>query len=703
MVIAYGLALSFGWEKPMWAGLVVAFCSLATIGQSFTKAAYRMCGTVVAVVISLLLIALFPQDRWLFMGTLSLIVGFCTYMMSGPNKPYFWNVTGLVTIVICMDTGPDASNAFDIAVLRTEETALGVLVYSVIALLLWPVSSRQAFIASVGEQISKQRALIVAAAHTIGTEDPTSYGQARAAAAQAQARFKQLLGAALADTTEVKELSAAWQSYASLVGQLTEAVERLSHGFTELHTPELAAQLPDLAHLIKETEQRFDTMEQMLNGQATDAPLQPATEYSPDPKQLKALPHFQRAAIVIAYQRINSIARISQALLEQLAGITEFGPMPTSVAPAKVPMAFDLDRGLSAVKAMTTFWIAYIGLIYIEALPGGSGLITMAGAFGMICAATPQLPVRILISPLLLGIGSASIIYLCIMPRLSGFAELSILFFIATFAFCYLFAAPLQMLNRAFGLAMLLSITSISNHQSYSFIVVSTTAMMFAILLILLLFTANIPYSPRPERTILRLLRRFFKSYHCLIELPPPSSNYISNTFRRLRHNFHRYEVSTLPAKMGTWAQFFNPAHLEGTDKPQVLMTINSVQALSDRMNELSEVRRDNQTCQHQEQLIAEFTEWRECNQSVAASLSQDPTSGDYQQFLKELAAIQQHLEARMTTIANDASRTKTDLKEIETFYSRLGTYRGLSEALLNYTKQTSAINWTPWKEERFY
>ncbi|WP_162027624.1 MULTISPECIES: FUSC family protein [unclassified Lentimonas] len=703
MVIAYGLALGFGWERPLWAGFVVAFCSLATIGQSFTKAAYRMSGTLVAVVLSLLLISMFPQERWLFMGTLSLFVGFCTYMMSGPNKPYFWNITGVVAVIICMDTGPDPSNAFHIAVLRTEETALGILVYSVIALLLWPVSSRSAFIASVGDQINKQRDLSLAAFHTVGTGNHENYAPAKTQTAQAQARFKQLLGAALRDTTEVKEKSAAWQSYASLVGQLTEAVERLSHGFAELQTPEIAKQLPDIEHLIQETEQRFDAMEQMVKGHAPDAPLQPAIEYSPDPKQLKALPHFQRAAVVIAYQRINSIAQISQALLEQMAGITDCGPMPTSTPTSKVPAAFDIDRGISAVKAMTTFWIACIGLIYIEALPGGSGLVTMATSIGMVCASTPQLPVRKLVAPFMLSIAAASLIYLCIMPRLSGFAELGILLFIATFAFCYLFAAPQQMLNRACSLAMLLAIASVSNHQSYSFAVVSNTAMMFAILLFILLITANIPYSPRPERMILRLLRRFFKSYHTLVEIPPPSGNCIANAFRRLHQNFHRYEVSTLPAKMGTWAQFLNPAPLEGTDKAQVQMTINSVQGLSDRMNELIEIREAGQSYHLEAQLKDDFTQWRDYNQSITQNLLRDPASANYQQVLDQLSAIQKHLEARMSTIANQSTGTNTELHEIEAFYRRLSTYRGLSEALLNYAKQTDAINWTPWKEERFY
>jgi len=37
MTIAYGIALSMDWGTPMWAGFSVAFVSLSTTGQSFTR------------------------------------------------------------------------------------------------------------------------------------------------------------------------------------------------------------------------------------------------------------------------------------------------------------------------------------------------------------------------------------------------------------------------------------------------------------------------------------------------------------------------------------------------------------------------------------------------------------------------------------------------------------------------------------------
>src|SRR5210317_174008 len=79
MTLAYWIALSQGWEKPMWAGVAAAFVSLGTIGQSFDKATLRMVGTFVAAGVSFALLGCFAQDRWAFMLGLSAWAGYCTY------------------------------------------------------------------------------------------------------------------------------------------------------------------------------------------------------------------------------------------------------------------------------------------------------------------------------------------------------------------------------------------------------------------------------------------------------------------------------------------------------------------------------------------------------------------------------------------------------------------------------------------------
>ena len=93
-VLAYGVALSMDWENAYWAALCVALCTLSTVGESLNKGLMRLSGTLLGSLATVTLIALFPQDRWLFLIGMSIFIGFCTYMMPGTSRWYFWFVPG---------------------------------------------------------------------------------------------------------------------------------------------------------------------------------------------------------------------------------------------------------------------------------------------------------------------------------------------------------------------------------------------------------------------------------------------------------------------------------------------------------------------------------------------------------------------------------------------------------------------------------
>lgn len=208
ITIAFGIALSMNWDNPYWAGFAVAFVSLSTVGQSFNKAAMRMFGTLVGVVVALLLIALFPQERWLFMASLSVYVGICTYLMTGPKRQYFRNVSGFVCVLVCMDGGADPVNAFETAVLRAEETGLGILLYSLVVILLWPVSSSKDFSQS---SANSHRQYCQASFAMLRGGDAGQAAILKGQLLQLQTRFAQLLGAAESDTQEVREMRRYWR------------------------------------------------------------------------------------------------------------------------------------------------------------------------------------------------------------------------------------------------------------------------------------------------------------------------------------------------------------------------------------------------------------------------------------------------------------------------------------------------------------
>ena len=114
----------------------VAMISLPTAGQSLNKGAMRMLGTLVALTAALAFIAWFAQDRWWFISVLSVHMGFCTYMAAGNKRQYFWFCCAFVCLVICAHAAGDLANAFDVAVLRVQQTGMGILVYTLVSIFL---------------------------------------------------------------------------------------------------------------------------------------------------------------------------------------------------------------------------------------------------------------------------------------------------------------------------------------------------------------------------------------------------------------------------------------------------------------------------------------------------------------------------------------------------------------------------------------
>ncbi len=704
MTIAYGIALQMGWDKPMWAGFAVAFVSLETIGQSFNKATLRMIGTLVAVVVSLMIIGLFIQDRWLFMLCLAPWVGYCTYMMGGRHYQYFWHVCGFVSIIICMEAGPDSVNAFNAAMLRTQETGLGVLVYSLVALFLWPSSSRSDFNTAAGKLASTQHQLYQAYLGQMKNKESGGETQTlRTQMVQEQNRFNQLLDAAEIDTYEVWEMRKQWRQYQRQSAEFTETMEGWYQNFTELQLLDIQSLLPNLMTFGSELDERFIQIERMLAGKAPEH--HPTTiDLALDEAGVRFLSPFHRAALTVTRTRLLHLEALTRSLFETVRDFRDFGrvvDVPAAPRP-RTGFVLDADRLTSSVRVMTTLWLAYLALIYVADLPGGAGFLSIGGPFAMALAASPQLPVTKLIAPVTVGVLFGSVIYIFIMPQLANFIGLGLLIFSATFAVCYLYAAPRQTLSRLFGLAMFISIAAISNEQTYSFLSVATTMLMFVLLFLLLAITSSIPFSARPELVFLRLLGRYFRSCEYLMFTMHRDPHRKKTRFERWKKTFYSYELSTLPSKLGVWARFIDSTSLPGTSPQQVQAVLTSLQALCYRMNELLAERGSSPAPSLVQELQSDVLAWRVKVQEIFQRLAEEPDAGRKETFRTRLAKIIDHLEQRIEETLDKAPENQLSYRDGENFYRLLGVYRGISEALVEYAGSAETINWAGWREEKF-
>jgi len=516
-------------------------------------------------------------------------------------------------------------------------------------------------------------------------------------------RFNQALLAARTDSFEVRERYGQWQRYQDESDTLMTTLEHWYESFKEVEKLDLNRLLPNLDALTSDLELRFTLIEGMLAGDAPESTPQ-AIELKLDKELARALPHFRRAALSATRSRLQHIEELTRSLFETVCDLNGFGP-PVSVTVKKhapwsglVP---DPDHLAATVRVTAGLWLAYLVWIYIE-VPGGTGFVSMTVTFGMALARSPQLRVRSLWAPLMPSVIFAAMLYIFVMPQLSSFTELGLMIFIVTFSIAYLFAAPNLGLFRSMGLAMFVSIISVSNEQSYSFISVTNSVLNNIMVLLLLMLVAYIPFSSQPDRTFMRLLGRFFHSCEFLMTSMHRDSTKTPTRLDGWKKAFHIREISTLPGKLTAWGNAIDTKIHSGTSAEQLQALTTNLQALTYRLQELLETQSYSQADFLVQELQADIHLWQSKTHETLQSLSKDPTSGDTDLFRSILSEGTEQLEARIKETLNKTTKGQLSTQDGENFYRLLGAYRGMSNALIDYTGSTDDIDWSYWREPRF-
>lgn len=708
MAITYAIALSMGWEKPFWAGLSVAFCSLATTGESINRGVHRIVGTLLAGVFTAMIVALFPQDRWPFLLAMSVFIAFCTYRVTaGSRYTFIWFNAGFNVPILAMLGEGLALNSFDMIILRGQETALGVVVYSLVALLVWPVRGAAGFESTVRGICDAQHQLFRRYFGLLnGTPDN---GEAERLRTQLTGQLGGLGGrleGAVYDSDAIWAARHAWRRCIGELGVLNREMEHWRLGFPELKDLDLQGLMPGLPASGAELENRLAAIEGMLAGRPPTAQTG-SIDLRIDPDKLDRLSHFQRAAAQLCRDRLKRIDELTRALFGSVSDIQGYGS-PTAPAPVTRPASawgvIDLDRLAGTVRQSATLWLTLLVIIFVPAFPNPVGVVALANAFAMILSVVPHVPAGVLLVPTVLGAVFAGALYILVMPHLSGFGELGVMIFLATFLIVYVFHRPQDILVKSMGLAMLVIVLGAESHQTYT-VLYPANWLIAGIFFVLALMAAwRFPISFRPERRFLALLDRFFRSAEFLLSASPWDDNRKDSWWFRRRRAFHLHQLTALPPRLRVWGAALPSAVLgDTTTKDQVQSLTTSLQALSDRMQALVEVW---QTAAKPAGILArelaeDMRAWRTGLQEALGRLSTDPGSLDVDAAGARLGARIEGLEARVEGALGKADETSVPAEVVENMYRLLGAYRGLSEALVELVEGVSPIDWERLREAR--
>lgn len=142
-LLALYIAFSLDLAYPVWAMGTVFIIANPYAGMNASKSVYRVLGTCLGAVVSIVVTPHLLNIPELFTVCLALWVGFCLYisLLDRTPRSYIFMLAGYTTVIICYNIVYNAQDIsiFDMAIGRCIEISLGVLCSAVVNTVLFPM------------------------------------------------------------------------------------------------------------------------------------------------------------------------------------------------------------------------------------------------------------------------------------------------------------------------------------------------------------------------------------------------------------------------------------------------------------------------------------------------------------------------------------------------------------------------------------
>ena len=155
-VLAMWLSLKFELDQPRTAMLTVAIVMQSRSGMVFAKSYYRLIGTLVGIVVSFILVALFAQERVPFLLYMALWIGLCTAgsMIYRNHQSYAFVLAGYTLCIVGLPATLAPGQTFNIGITRISEILIGLFSAALISDLVFPQRMWSVMLASVRQRFT---------------------------------------------------------------------------------------------------------------------------------------------------------------------------------------------------------------------------------------------------------------------------------------------------------------------------------------------------------------------------------------------------------------------------------------------------------------------------------------------------------------------------------------------------------------------
>jgi uncharacterized membrane protein YccC len=139
-MLALGIAFGFGFSNPYWALATVYIVSQPLSGAVASKALYRVGGTFLGALATLVLVPNLVNAPALLCVALAAWVGFCLFvsLLDRTPRSYLFMLAGYTAAIIGFASVNDPGSTFDTAVARVQEITLGIICAAVVNRVIFP-------------------------------------------------------------------------------------------------------------------------------------------------------------------------------------------------------------------------------------------------------------------------------------------------------------------------------------------------------------------------------------------------------------------------------------------------------------------------------------------------------------------------------------------------------------------------------------
>lgn len=604
--LSYLVALWMDWEHPMWAGFSVVTCSLATTGASLQRGILRLLGTITGCGLGLLLVAFFSQNPLgAYLAVLFLVV-VCTTGMILTRYWYAWLVAAFVAVLVMASSYPQWDLSFEVAVERTSETALGILVYMIVSALLWPRYTGIALEKSVGEIVKELDDLYeIARRELSGEKLGAAFHERRDALVNLVVELDETLPAALLDTPSVRGRREQWRLLQTELRTFLRALLVWRESFRhvrELPAPDrgpaskkiqedVAERLAEIRRTWRESPHARDT--RLPPSQSADhGPEQPGSE-QPKSSLVPGMNLLQQAALAGFTQQLDAMTRSSTKLLATTQVLVGIEPPSTLAEPTQIESRYwlpiiDRDTLLRVARPALAWTFGFLLWIYIEGLPGAQNMLVFLVALSMAFSFLNTSDPMVLGKPYAIGTIMAVPVYLFVLPNLTTSYGLFVVIVLYALPWGYIGSRG-AFFAKVFGLLPLMIGADLTNQQTYSFVSFADSALMFVVVLTCFgLGNAFLPQS-RPQDILRRNLGDLLAYSARVVAVPPGRVRVEQGLEARAQRALEA--VLNLSRRLRVPVQTLAQECHSVEGRARIMNLLHAAQVLAIRISELEEVR----------------------------------------------------------------------------------------------------------------